>query len=51
MLSYNSYIHYNWYSYILITKDISENYSKEDIANGAFSVSLPIGCIEYTIVL
>lgn len=47
----NSSIRYNGYTYILTTKDISETYSKEDIGNGAFAVSLPIGCTEYTIAM
>ena len=47
----NSSIRYNGKTYILTTMDMSESYSKEDIANGSFAVSLPIGCTEYTIAM
>lgn len=47
----NSSIRYNGKTYILTTMDMSETYSKENIANGSFAVSLPIGCTEYTIAM
>ena len=47
----NTSIQYNGYTYIVSTMNMTNDYSKEDIATGYFAVQLPIGCTDYLIAL
>lgn len=47
----NNSIKYNGYTYIVSTMNMTNDYSKENIATGYFAVQLPSGCTDYLIVL